>query len=71
MPTIKIEKTDVAQIYLSKDSLDTEIITANSSSVNVNVPDPENEFLEVPIPEQFKTYWTGTTFKTVAVELKG
>ncbi len=38
MPTISIDKTDGCQMYLSKDSLDTEIITAKSSEMNVLIP---------------------------------
>lgn len=45
MPTITIEKTDVAQIFLSDQSLNAEIVTAKSSSINVNVPDVENGFV--------------------------
>ena len=45
VPTISVEQTDFATIYLSKDSLNAEIVTAKSSSVNINVPDEVNGFV--------------------------
>ena len=39
MPTISIDKTDGCQIYLSKESMDCEIVTAKSSEMNIVVPD--------------------------------
>jgi len=55
-PTISVEKTSGAQVYLSKDGLATEIITAKSDSVNVHIPKGDGEYSETPIPEQFKSY---------------
>ncbi|TIA98058.1 hypothetical protein E3P94_00612 [Wallemia ichthyophaga] len=58
-PTVTVDATDVGQIYLSKGCIeaDTEIITAKTSSVNVSLPDnqEDSEFVEKPIPEQLKT----------------
>lgn len=45
VPTISVEKTDFATVYLCKESLNAEIVTAKSSSVNINVPDEENGFV--------------------------
>lgn len=65
VPTINIEKTDGAQIYLNKASLDCEIVTAKCSAINVSVPDDSiDDFVEHPIPEQFKSTFTGKGFKT-------
>lgn len=53
-PTVSIEKTSGANVYLSKDGLQTEIITAKSDSVNVSVPHgADGDFKESPIAEQF------------------
>lgn len=41
MPTVSIQKTDGCQVYLSKESLDTEIVTSKSSEMNVLVPTGE------------------------------
>jgi adenylyl cyclase-associated protein len=45
------------QIYLPKTSLDTEIVTATSSEMNVILPGKTDadDPIELPIPEQFKT----------------
>lgn len=45
VPTISVEKTDFATVYLCQESLNAEIVTAKSSSVNINVPDEENGFV--------------------------
>lgn len=54
-PTIAVEKTSGMNIFLSKDCLAVEIITAKSDSVNVAVPQADGDFAEFPIPEQFKS----------------
>ena len=38
VPTVSIDKTDGFQMYLSKDSLDCEIVSAKSSEMNILVP---------------------------------
>ena len=42
VPTISIDKTDGAQVYLSKDSLDAQIVSAKSSEMNILVPSGDN-----------------------------
>lgn len=65
VPTINIEKTDGAQIFLNKKSLSCEIVTAKCSAINVSVPDDTiDDYVEHPIPEQFKSTFTGKGFKT-------
>jgi len=54
-PTIAVEKVSNCQLYLSKDGLDVEIITAKSDSVNVHIPQTNGDFTETPVPEQFKS----------------
>lgn len=69
VPTVNVEKTDAAQIYLCKDSLNCEIVTAKSSAINVSVPDPvTGDFVEHAIPEQFKSVYTGKGFRTEAAD---
>jgi adenylyl cyclase-associated protein len=64
LPTISIQKTDGCQVYLSKDSLDAEIVTSKSSAMNILVPcGEEGDFSEFPIPEQFKTTFNKETKK--------
>lgn len=47
VPTISINKTDGCHIYLSKDSLSCEIISAKSSEMNILVPKEDGEFVSV------------------------
>ncbi|XP_037549185.1 LOW QUALITY PROTEIN: adenylyl cyclase-associated protein 1 [Nematolebias whitei] len=44
IPTISINKTDGCHVYLSKDSLSCEIVSAKSSEMNVLVPNKDGEF---------------------------
>ena len=45
LPTLSIDKTDGCQVYLSKDSVNCEIITAKSSEMNILIPDKSGEFV--------------------------
>ena len=38
VPTLSIDKTDGIELYLSQDSINSEIITAKSSAMNILVP---------------------------------
>jgi len=73
VPTISIDKTDGCMVYLSKDSLASQVVTAKSSEMNILVPDPKNpgDFKEFPIPEQFRTHWDGKKFVTETTESVG
>uniref|UniRef100_A0A8D3D7E0 Adenylyl cyclase-associated protein n=1 Tax=Scophthalmus maximus TaxID=52904 RepID=A0A8D3D7E0_SCOMX len=71
VPTISINKTDGCHVYLSKDSLSCEIISAKSSEMNILVPNDDGEYSELPVPEQFKTIWDGQKFVTTATEIAG
>jgi adenylyl cyclase-associated protein len=42
LPTISIQKTDGCQVYLSKESLNAEIVTSKSSEMNVSVPEGDD-----------------------------
>eukprot|EP00064_Thunnus_orientalis_P021314 superscaffoldBa00006385_g21474 len=71
VPTISINKTDGCHVYLSKDSLKCEIVSAKSSEMNILVPNKDGEFTELPVPEQFKTIWDGQKLVTTATEIAG
>lgn len=66
VPIINIDKTDGFQMYLSKDSIGAEFVTAKVSEINIMVPDGD-DYLEKPIVEQFKTVWDPKT-KTMVTE---
>uniref|UniRef100_A0A1I7YXM6 Adenylyl cyclase-associated protein n=1 Tax=Steinernema glaseri TaxID=37863 RepID=A0A1I7YXM6_9BILA len=64
MPTLSIQKTDGCMVYLSKEAMQAEIITSKSSEMNILVPHGEDgEFVEYPVPEQFKTIFDLTKKK--------
>jgi len=69
VPTISIDKTDGCQIYLNAGSLDVSIVTAKSSEMNVLVPKPDGDYVEYPIPEQFRTTYNGKGLTTVVSDI--
>uniref|UniRef100_UPI0037E8ED23 adenylyl cyclase-associated protein 2 n=1 Tax=Semicossyphus pulcher TaxID=241346 RepID=UPI0037E8ED23 len=71
VPTISINKTEGCQVYLSKDSLNCDIVSAKSSEMNVMVPQEDGEYREFPVPEQFKTVWDGSKLVTEPTEIAG
>ncbi|EAT34722.1 AAEL013074-PA [Aedes aegypti] len=72
VPTISIDKTDGCQMYLSADSLGVEIVSSKSSEMNVMIPKgTSGDYIEQPIPEQFKTLIKGESLNTTCVESLG
>lgn len=61
VPTISINKTDGCHVYLSKDSVSCEVISAKSSEMNILVPDKDGEFVSnlQPVPVQHSILKTG------------
>lgn len=53
-PTVSVDKTDGFHLFLSKDSLDTELLTSKSSEVNISWPQGE-DWEEKAVPEQMIT----------------
>ncbi|KAF7669353.1 hypothetical protein LDENG_00196450 [Lucifuga dentata] len=70
VPTISINKTEGCQVYLSKDSLNCDIVSAKSSEMNILIPG-EDDYREFPVPEQFKTVWDGSKLVTEPTEIAG
>ncbi|KAF2456218.1 adenylate cyclase associated N terminal-domain-containing protein [Lineolata rhizophorae] len=60
VPTIMLDQVDSATIYLSRESLGTELFTSKTTSINVNLPPPEDDedgdYRETPLPEQIRSY---------------
>ncbi|KAG8626530.1 hypothetical protein KVT40_005475 [Elsinoe batatas] len=58
LPTVMLDQVDGASIYLGKDSLHTEVYTSKCSSININLPPPTeaDDYKEVPLPEQIRTF---------------
>uniref|UniRef100_A0A915C4V9 C-CAP/cofactor C-like domain-containing protein n=2 Tax=Parascaris univalens TaxID=6257 RepID=A0A915C4V9_PARUN len=70
MPTLSIQKTDGCQVYLSKEAMGAEIVTSKSSEMNVLVPtDISGDFMEFPVPEQFKTVFDGKKLQTTVSDI--
>lgn len=57
LPTVLLDQVDGAAIYLSKDSLHTELYTSKCSNINVNVPPlkEDEDYRECPLPEQIRS----------------
>jgi adenylyl cyclase-associated protein len=74
LPTVLLDQVDGATIYLSKDSLNTEILTSKCSAINIYMPPKDEEvddYVECPIPEQFRSYIKDGKLITEIVEHKG
>lgn len=71
VPTVNIDKTDGCMVYLSKDSLNAQIVSAKSSEMNILIPDSSGEFKEYAIPEQFRSHWNGKQLVTDTTESVG
>jgi adenylyl cyclase-associated protein len=71
VPTITVDKTDGCQMYLSKDSLNAEIVSSKSSELNVMIPKADGDYSEYPIPEQFKTTIGPKGLNTIIIEASG
>ncbi|KAF4628488.1 hypothetical protein G7Y89_g9660 [Cudoniella acicularis] len=57
VPTILMDQVDGAQIYLGKDSMNTEVFSSKCSGINLNIIEGDDEdYKEVPLPEQIRTY---------------
>ncbi len=59
LPTVLLDQVDGATIYLSRESLATEVFTSKSSSVNIVLPpksDTEGDDKECALPEQIRTF---------------
>ncbi|XP_029299790.1 LOW QUALITY PROTEIN: adenylyl cyclase-associated protein 2 [Cottoperca gobio] len=70
VPTISINTTEGCQVYLSKDSINCDIVSAKSSAMNILVPQ-DDDYREFPVPEQFKTVWDGSKLVTEPTEMAG
>lgn len=71
VPTVLLDGNDGGQVYLSKDSLDCEIVTAKCSALNISIPvegEEDGVFVEKPVPEQFKTVVQDGKLHTIVVE---
>ena len=76
VPTIMLDQVDGASVYLSKESLETEVFSSKCSSVNVVLPpqdehDQSADSTEHPLPEQIRTVVKGGKLVSEIVEHAG
>jgi len=70
-PTVSVDKTDGCQLYLSKECGEVvEIFSSKSSEMNVMF-EKDDDWTEIPIPEQFKTKLVNGELVTNPVEHAG
>merc|ERR1712063_133153 len=67
VPSFAIDKCSSIQVILSKECLDTEIVTSKSDQVNVLIPDGD-DLSELAVPEQYKTTIVDNKLVTNCVE---
>lgn len=57
LPTLLLDSVDGAQVYLGKESLNTEVFSSKCSGINLNILESEEgDYKEVPLPEQLRSY---------------
>lgn len=72
LPQITLDKCDGGNIYMSKESLQAELYTSCSTAVNVNYPvGDDGDFVEYPLPEQFKHSFGGGKLNSAVFEHAG
>lgn len=60
------------QVYLSATSLETQIVSAKSSEMNVLVPGPDGgDMVETPLPEQYKSTYENGKWVTEQTDIAG
>ncbi|KAG7876862.1 hypothetical protein KL905_005151 [Ogataea polymorpha] len=65
VPMISIDQSESGSLYLSASSLDTEVFTSSTTSLNINVPESD-DMKELAVPEQFKhTVKNGKLISTI------
>lgn len=72
-PTISIDNTEGCQLYLSNHSIEASITTAKSSDINVLVAasDPDGDWVEHALPQQFSHNYKDGQFLTSPVSHSG
>lgn len=74
VPTVLLDQVDSAVVYLGQASLNTEVLSSKSTSLNIMLPPKEgtdDDTKECPIPEQMKSYVKDGQVVTEIVEHMG
>lgn len=58
IPTVMLDQVDGGQVYLSKESISTQIFTSKSAGINLNIiSGPDDDYKELPLPSQICSYY--------------
>eukprot|EP01099_Mayorella_cantabrigiensis_P000522 TRINITY_DN1236_c0_g3_i1.p1 TRINITY_DN1236_c0_g3~~TRINITY_DN1236_c0_g3_i1.p1 ORF type:complete len:506 (+),score=164.48 TRINITY_DN1236_c0_g3_i1:43-1560(+) len=73
VPSYAIDKCSGVQLYLSEQGLHSEIVSSKIDSFNIVLPplNPQDDPLELAVPEQYKTVVRGRTLHTEIVQHSG
>ena len=73
LPTVMLDQVDGAAVYLSRESLATEVFTSLCTGINIVVPGrtDEDDYEEKPLPEQMKSVVRNGQLVTEIVEHAG
>jgi adenylyl cyclase-associated protein len=69
-PSFTVDKTAGYNLFLSKNGLDAEIVSAKSDTMNISIPGAtaNDDLVELAVPEQYKTVIKGNRLVTEAVQ---
>ena len=58
LPTVLLDQLDGAQVYLSKESVITRVVSSKSAGINLNViAGPDDDYREIPVPYQICSHY--------------
>ena len=61
LPTVLLDQLDGAQVYLSKESVNTRVFSSKSAGINLNViAGPDDDYREIPVPYQICSHYDET-----------
>jgi len=68
VPLISLDNCDSIQVFLTEKSIDAEVISSKSTSLNVCLLAPDGDYTEIAVPEQIKTVVVDRKLKSTVVE---
>lgn len=73
LPSIELDKVDGAVVYLSAESLGTEVYTSKCTSINITLPPKgeQDDSVECPVPEQIRSWIEGGKVVSEIVKQEG
>ena len=68
VPAFAIDKSSGVQLYLSAQCLEAEVVTSKSDQMNILIPGPDGDHVELNVPEQYKTVVRNGALVTTTIE---